>query len=348
MISKNSVSHDFVALDIEYADSIQHICQLGLAVVRNLEIVERRVWLMRPPGNRYEERCMRVHGITPEVTADAPTFEQSWPEIWEYLKGEHLWAHNAASVEHPVINKNIRFCEQCFEMVPWINDSMELYCRPDCNGGNGLVQCCMALGIPCDGHHDALADAEMCARIVIAAIEERKPDWSGVPADAEELRKAGQQKRVLRLGEFHEYYQSTSSGEEDVFAELSSTYEGAVPQVIDVFDKGDKVSGGTERTVDFRRLRTGEDSPLYGRKVVLTGIFSYDRKDLEGALAGMGAKKVAQPSRATDAVIVGTRNVGFTKLLAIEEQEAKGHHMARIVGDEDLEELLYGDGQKFF
>ena len=62
----------------------------------------------------------------------------------------------------------------------------------------------------------------------------------------------------------------------------------------------------------------------------------------------MGARKVSQPSRATDAVIVGTRNVGFTKLLALEEQEAKGHHMARIVGDDDLEELLYGEGQKFF
>ena len=35
-------------------------------------------------------------------------------------------------------------------------------------------------------------------------------------------------------------------------------------------------------------------------------------------------------------------------IIAIEEQEANGHHLARIVGDTDLEQLLYGDGSKFF
>jgi hypothetical protein len=57
---------------------------------------------------------------------------------------------------------------------------------------------------------------------------------------------------------------------------------------------------------------------------------------------------VPKPARNTDAVILGTRNVGFIKLIAIEEQEQKGNHLARIVGDEDLEQLLYGDGSKFF
>lgn len=349
MINKNCASHDFVALDIEYADSIQHICQLGLVVVRNLEIVDRRVWLMRPPGNRYEERCIRVHGITPDVTADAPSFEQAWPEIWEYLKGEHLWAHNAASVEHPVINKNICFCEQDFDTITWINDSRELYQRPDCpNGGNGLVQCCMALGIPRGKHHDALDDAEMCARIVIAAINEQKPCWENVPLTAEELRKAEQKKRVLHLGEFLDYYNNTTSGEEDAFAELTSTCEGAVPQTVDVFDNGDRMPGESSEHVDFSRLNTGDGNPLYGKKVVLTGVFTIDRKDIEKAIEEMGAKKVPKPTRNTDAIILGTKNVGFTKLCAIEEQEQKGHHIARIVGDQNLAELLYGDGHKFF
>lgn len=341
---------NFVAVDIEYADSIQHICQLGLVVVRNLEIVERRSWLMRPPGNRYEQNMIRVHGITPEVTADAPSFEQAWPEIWEYLKGETLWAHNAASVEQPVINKNIRFCEQDFETIPWINDSRELYERPDCpNGkGNGLAQCCMALGIPCENHHDALADAEMCAQIVIAAANGIAPDWSGVPLTDEEMRKAQQGKRKLRLGDFCAYYESTSSGEEDVFAVLTSTYEGAPEQEVDVFDKGDVMPGENSGAVDFSRLKTGEGSPLYGKKVVLTGVFTLNRKQIEQALEAMGAKKVPKPTKVTDAVIVGTKNVGFTKLCAIEEQESKGHHLARIVGDDDLSELLYGDGHKFF
>ena len=50
----------------------------------------------------------------------------------------------------------------------------------------------------------------------------------------------------------------------------------------------------------------------------------------------------------TDAVIIGPINVSGGKLTDLEAQEAQGHHIARIVGDADLEELLYGDGNKFF
>ena len=348
MNNRDLLSRDFVAIDVEYADSEQHICQIGLAVVRNLEIEERILSFVRPPGNRYDERYVRVHGITPDKTAGAPSFEQVWPEIWKHMKDMVLWAHNAASVELPVINKNIRSCEQDFETIRSINDSMELYVRPDSAGGNGLVQCCMALGIPYGNHHDAMYDAEMCARIVIAAIKGQKPCWDGVPVSAEEVRKAEQTKRLLHLGEFLSYYESTSSGEEDAFAEMTSTCEGARPQIIDVFDKGDRVSAGSVQGVDFSRIDTSEGNPLFGKKVALTGMFRYNRPDLEEAIRLMGAKKVPKPARNTDAVIIGTRNVGFTKLCALEEQEAKGHHIARIIGDGDLEELLYGDGHRFF
>ena len=350
MITKDCCHHDFVAIDIEYADSIQHICQFGLVVVRELKIVDRRSWFIRPPGNRYEQKMVQIHHITPDITADEPSFEQIWPEIWEYLKGECLWAHNAQSVELPVINKNIRFCEQDFETIQWINDSRNLFKRPGFppDSGNGLAQCCMALGIPCENHHDALADAEMCAQLVIAAIEERKPVWEKVPISDEEVRKAQQGKRILRLGEFREYYDDTSSGEEDVFCELASTCAGATPQVIDVFDMGDKFLDWEDTAVDFSRLNTSPENPIYGRKVVVTGMFNIKRKELEKAIDAMGAKRIPMPTRNASAVILGTRNVGFKKLIAIEEQQAAGHDMALIVGNDDLHELLYGNGNKFF
>ena len=346
----SNINPNFVAIDIEYADSIQHICQLGLVVVRNLEIVDRRSWLMRPPGNRYEERCIRVHGITPDVTADAPSFEQAWPEIWEYLKGEHLWAHNAASVEQPVINKNIGFCEQDFETIPWINDSRSLYQRPDCppNTGNGLVQCCMALGIPRGRHHDALDDAEMCARLVIAAIKEQKPVWDDVPLTPEDLRKTEQGKRTLRLGEFTDYFAQHPSGEEDVHAVLTSTYDCAPEQEVDVWDRGDKMPGQNRGMVDFSRLNMREDNPVRGKVVVPTGEFLINRDEIKRALKDMGATSPGSISGKTYAVLFGTKNVSKNKLLEIEAQEAKGRHIFRIVGDDDLNELLYGDGSKFF
>lgn len=342
-------SHDFVAVDVEYADNEQDICQIGLAVVRNLEITARRSWLIQPPDNHYEERVMRVHHITPEDTAAAPTFPEVWPEIQPYLLMGELWAHNAASVEQPVLEKNLHLYGFNASFLS-INDSRELYHRNDCpaNTGNGLAQCCMALGIPCENHHDAEADAVMCAKIVIAAARGQQPDWTDVPVSNEEMRKMQQEKRILRLGNFCDYYASASSGDEDVIAEMTSTCQGAVPQTIDVFDKGDIIKESGAVSVDFSRIDVRPDNPLRGKKVVVTGLFRLERKDIEKAVDAMGAKRVSKPTRNTDAVIMGTRNVGPNKLVAIEEQEAKGHHLARIVGSDDLEALLYGDGDKFF
>lgn len=343
---------DFVAIDVEYADAAQNICQFGLAVVRDLQIVEQRSWNIQPPGNVYEQCFAWNHHLTAADTANAPSFEQIWPEIYEYLRGESIWAHNAASTEYPVINKNICRCNADFDTLRWINDSRDLYRRTDCEAGkgNGLHQCCMALGIPFDEsqHHSAEYDAVKCAEIVIAAIEGRRPDWTGIPVSKNEFRKLQQEKRILRLGEFQKYYASTSSGEEDIIAVLSSTYEGAPEQVIDVFDKGDIAKEEAPISVDFSRLNVSSDNALHGKRVCLTGLFRYERKDIERAISSMGAVKVPKPARNTDAVIIGFRNVGFTKLIAIEEQKERGHHIARIVGDDDLETLLYSDGNKFF
>ena len=115
-----------------------------------------------------------------------------------------------------------------------------------------------------------------------------------------------------------------------------------------MYDRGDRKPGENKGPVDFGRLRTGEDNPLYGKTVVLTGVFKTNREQIKKALKEMNAKKTGAISSKTDAVILGTKNVGPNKILDLEKQEAAGHHIARIVGDEDLEELLYGDGWKFF
>lgn len=342
-------SHDFVAVDVEYADNEQDICQIGLAVVRNLEITARRSWLIQPPDNHYEERVMRVHHITPEDTAAAPTFPDVWPEIQPYLLMGELWAHNAASVEQPVLEKNLRMYGFNASFLS-INDSRELYHRSDCpaNTGNGLAQCCMALGIPCENHHDAEADAVMCAKIVIAAARGQQPDWTGVPASNEEMRKMQQEKRILRLGEFTDYLAGHSSGEEDTFAVLTSTDGRGIEQVVDVFDAGDHSTEQKLLAIDFDKVAVNHDYPIRNKSVTLTGMFCFERKEIKLAMEMMGIHPTGTISGRTAAVIIGTHNVGPTKLVDIEKQERNGHQIPRIVGDSDLLDFLYGNGHKFF
>ena len=101
--------NDFVAIDVEYANREQDICQIGLVVVRNLEIVEQRVWVIQPFDNHYDENFSRAHHMTEADTANAPTFDIVWlNEIRSYFLIGQLWAHNAISVEQPVLEKNFQ------------------------------------------------------------------------------------------------------------------------------------------------------------------------------------------------------------------------------------------------
>lgn len=349
MSNNNLPSSTFVAVDVEWATRDQMICQIGLAVVRNGEIAQRHMWRIQPPGNAYDETLYSRHHVRPETTATAPTLEEAWPEIQPYLLMGELWAHNAVSAEMPAFQKSLaEYGIPC----DWldIRDSRELFLRPDCDGGNGLPQCCMAMNVPFDEtmHHDALYDAETLAELLIRYAEGFRPEWGGVPRNSEEMRKSQQGKRLLRLGEFTEYYKAHPSGEENVFAALSSTYDGATEQEIDVFDKGDRMPGLNQGRVDFAQLNKDTWSLLDRKTVVLTGALLVNRDSLKDALKVMGAKPTSSISGKTYAVIMGTKNVGPNKLKDIEEQEARGHHIFRIVGDEDLDALLYGDGKKFF
>ena len=78
---------NFIAIDFETATGKRaSICEAGICVVRNGEIVETRSWLVRPQGNMYSYWNMQIHGIRPNDTVDSPEFPEVWAEISEYLR----------------------------------------------------------------------------------------------------------------------------------------------------------------------------------------------------------------------------------------------------------------------
>ena len=89
---------NFIAIDFETATGKRaSICEAGICVVRDGEIVETRSWLVRPQGNSYSYWNMQIHGIRPNNTENSPEFPEVWAEIAEYLKDiPVLVAHNAA------------------------------------------------------------------------------------------------------------------------------------------------------------------------------------------------------------------------------------------------------------
>ena len=134
---------NFIAIDFETATGKRaSICEAGICVVRDGEIVETRSWLVRPQGNSYSYWNMQIHGIRPNDTVYSPEFPEIWAEIAEYLKDiPVLVAHNAA------------FDIGCF-------------------GCNSLDYLCDQFKISYGQHHRAGNDAEMCARLFLREIQD--------------------------------------------------------------------------------------------------------------------------------------------------------------------------------
>lgn len=163
---------NFIAIDFETATGKRaSICEAGICVVRNGEIVKKQSWLVRPQGNYYSYWNMQVHGIRPEHTAGAHEFPQIWTEIAKHLQNcPVLVAHNAAF--------DISCIRHSLELYQLPKPEATYYCSLraarriydfDCNT---LDYLCNQFDIPCENHHRAGDDAEMCARLFLRIIND--------------------------------------------------------------------------------------------------------------------------------------------------------------------------------
>ncbi|MCX6181478.1 MAG: 3'-5' exonuclease [Bacteroidetes bacterium] len=148
--------NDFTAIDFETANYKGFsICQIGLVRVENNEVVKTINQLICPPGNYYISRFIDIHGITPEHTAAAPTFEEVWGHIKKYIEDQVLVAHNAS------------FDCSCLKQVLAYYDLAEVKYERQCTYKiykKGLSKICEEQGIQLN-HHDALSDAMACAEL---------------------------------------------------------------------------------------------------------------------------------------------------------------------------------------
>lgn len=168
---KFSASVDsFTAVDFETATADRMICQIGVVRVVNGVIKKRMVKLVRPPENRYDRATIRVHHITPEMTAQSPSFDQVWKGIKRYFINTVVVAHNS-SFDEDALLKNLKKYNINEEGISPFICTYKLY-------GVGLVKLCFAFGMDTSGHHDALFDAMCCAQFYLNYLNGIKPDFS--------------------------------------------------------------------------------------------------------------------------------------------------------------------------
>lgn len=164
----------FVALDFETADSSREsACAVGLVRVESGTVVARLARLIRPPHPTFSPFCVRIHGITPAMVADAPHFGQLWPEIFPLLAGARFVAAHNAAFDRAVLAACCRHYGIPIPTLPFVCTvrlSRKAWNLPSA----ALPAVCRHLGIPLK-HHEALSDAFACAHIIMA-IEKDAPE----------------------------------------------------------------------------------------------------------------------------------------------------------------------------
>lgn len=159
---------DFTAIDFETANhSAASACSVGLAKVRGGKVVDRAGWLIMPPEghDRFTEWNTRIHGLTLEDCRSAPRWADQLPDLLEYIEGDTLAAHNAGFD----MNVLSAACQASGVAVPEFDYicSLQLARRTYELDSYRLPMAASAAGFDDFPHHDALADAEACAWIVI-------------------------------------------------------------------------------------------------------------------------------------------------------------------------------------
>lgn len=156
---------DFAAIDFETANSERSsVCSVGVVIVRDGKIEDSFYSLIKPEPNYYSYWCSQIHGLTREDTEEAPVFPWVWAQIEPLIEGLPLVAHNKVFDEgclkavfhvYQMDYPDYEFYDTLYasrKLLPYLENHQ-------------LQTVAAACGYCLNNHHNALADAEACARI---------------------------------------------------------------------------------------------------------------------------------------------------------------------------------------
>jgi len=161
---------DFTAIDFETANnSAASACSVGLVKVRDGRVVDTAYWLIKPPlgHDDFLEWNVRIHGIMAVDVADALLWSEQLPDLIAFAGDDHLVAHNAG-FDMGVI---AAACAASYLPTPTYDYlcSLQVARKTYHLDSYKLPVAAMAAGFEDFEHHNALADSQACAAIIVHA-----------------------------------------------------------------------------------------------------------------------------------------------------------------------------------
>lgn len=137
--------------------------------VRDGRVVDTAYWLIRPPlgHDEFLEWNVRIHGIMAVDVADALLWSEQLHDLQSFAENDHLVAHNAG-FDMGVI---AAACAASYVDTPTFDYlcSLQVARKTYHLDSYRLPVAAMAAGFEDFSHHNALADAEACAAIIVHA-----------------------------------------------------------------------------------------------------------------------------------------------------------------------------------
>ncbi len=299
---------DFTAIDFETANRRpDSACQLAAVTVRNGEIVDQTLWMIRPEPFYFSPANIQIHGITPQTVQAESVFGDLWPEIADKLGDDCIVAHNASFDigvllgclrAHQQLIPDLHFtCTRAIARRTWPHHRRY-----------GLKPLSNWLGVRFR-HHDALEDSIACTKILLAA---------GIDQEAKSLEDLEKRLRLSRGRAGSWGQRGPTSGRARRKQEqtpATARHQSALPFLY----PNEVASGPSEHpvlsesppTIDLQRLMIRAEfiRSLSGRQVVFTGRFRLlSRQDAEELATRLGAKCQDDVDGSTDYLVVGNHN----------------------------------------
>lgn len=180
----------YTAIDFETANSsMLSACSLGLVVFEDGIPVYEHITYIKPPAEfgKFNWYNVRIHGIKASMVKDAPTFDQVWKEIHQYIENQLVVCHNAA-FDTVVLYKLLEFYGidiPEFDYICTVKLSQQLWPEME---NHKLDTVCNDLNITLN-HHEALSDARACGYIFGKALYSQHCQQASDLLEALEIRK---------------------------------------------------------------------------------------------------------------------------------------------------------------
>ena len=297
---------NFVAFDIETATANRSsICQIGITEVIDGVPQEPKSWLIQPKGNLYDSMKIWIHGIPPEDTKDSPSFPEVWNEVYQYLKGKIVVAHNTSfdmyALRDAFNNYNMEY------------PTFDYFCT--LRIARYIIKGCYSyslnvvldyMNIQFEGHHRADCDSLGCAKLLLKCLE---IDGSTL----EDL----ENKYAFHRGKF----------DKDLF----------IPHL--ALDKYDPDSSYKRfiKNIQVDDSTADPSNYFYGKTVCFTGTCQYGvRKELLLKVAQVGGIPTDSVTAKTDILVVGQQDYRVVGEDGMSNKQEKAYKMLKAGKDIEI------------